>query len=290
MVVQAHVDAGSIEEGLALAQMSLEHCVDSKDLRGQIFALDAIVRVSSATANWDQAVVALQRGLKLCRELGDQRWIAHFLLTLSGVHSHARQWGDAMEAARSARAMCQEAGDKSEEAASCKALADVFFAQGSFASAIESLEEQCDLYRETGEQNKEGFARLSIARIRAASPEHFHTALTAARSVLEFFRELDDGTGQSNALLLIAEIHLLQEDILGGLDASQEMTEMLKGTGDVSMLARSLEMKAKLHLAENISVESLGLSVKAAAEALALSRRSGDKRFEFEMLLSLIHI
>jgi tetratricopeptide (TPR) repeat protein len=279
LLSHALVDSGQIVHGLKKAQEGVTEYQKAGDIRGRIFALDALANAHSRKDDHDEALVATEAGLAACRELGDKTWEAQMLRTLAMVHQQSKSWEKAVQAVQDAKALA--ADNQKEQTSLSSALMQVHVAQEDFHSAVRAAEEELDNAKQNGDRIKEARSLLALASIRGMDGD-LDPAKEETIQALEQFQGLGDRSGEGSAQLLLADIHLAKEEFADGLAAASKALQIFKEKGNEKMQSQVLHMTAKLRMAEDAAPE---IGLKAANEAVSLMKKIQDQRGEAESLI-----
>eukprot|EP00929_Paragymnodinium_shiwhaense_P079882 TRINITY_DN41642_c0_g1_i2.p1 TRINITY_DN41642_c0_g1~~TRINITY_DN41642_c0_g1_i2.p1 ORF type:complete len:850 (+),score=303.49 TRINITY_DN41642_c0_g1_i2:141-2690(+) len=279
-LAQAQVHGGDPQQGKKLIEEGLKGFEEAGDKRGQIMVLEALVQAHLKSEDQEDALAAAERGLKLCRDLGDRRWEAELLRAIAAVHAQAQDWEEAEKAGQEAQALAQGFGDKKDEADVCADLVRLNLAKKDHEAALGQAAAQHELYKQTGDRAREADALLLIAGARAMQGE-VQDALADVKDALDMFRELEDRTGEATACMMLAEVQLAKDACREAYDAAAEARDILKARNNHAMTAQAFALIAKIRTQEDERPQD---AVKAAAEAVAFSRKAEDERLQVEML------
>lgn len=220
-----------------------------------------------ALGNYERALVAARRAVRLGAEIGAEQIVAHgrsiegFVLHVMGRVQEARV---AQEAAALAFAAV---GDRRQEAWARLRLAAWLQDAGDFSSAQEICREALAALRECGDAAGEAQAQIQLAAL-ARERGDFEQAEALGGAALEITREIGERGREAEALTHLGINWAIQEQYAQAAVRFEEALVIRREAGNPALVATSLSNLGKLYLLQG----HFALAAVKLREAEALSR------------------
>jgi len=229
-----------------------------------------------------EAAEALCDAQGLCRKLGDRRKEADALAMLTNVHLLTGKVDSALRSASGARTLYQGARDQKGEAEVLEILVQIQSAQGNMHEAHASAKAAAQLYKQLGESASMLKAQQTAFEL-CIQCNDFAGALKAAKEARVSSQHDVPTDTEGDALLLVAQAHMMQPKLLGkqddarqAVEAADEARGIFAKTGDKSKEMEALHIVAQAHLARGNKLQA----VRCAEERLRLSHILKDRLAE----------
>lgn len=223
----------------------------------------------------DDWITTGQIGVESATRLGDRAGRASALDSLGKAYFQSRHLAESEECHRRALNIRRELGDRFGEGVSVNALGLLCLRHRRLAEAGAHFRNGAEIFAGVGEGRWEALLRGNLAEATCESGE-VDTAVGLIREILPRFRELDDRSGEGNALFLLAWAHRDG----GRLDAARTAIEEALGIADRDdndvWRAYWLAERARIQLAQGDPDEALTSCQRAAV----IQRRLGDRSRE----------
>lgn len=243
-------------------------------------ALSTLANSYCAKGDYEAAVPLIEETREIIQSLDDSRWEASILHQLASVHMLRESYAEAAFAAEEAISIYQDLKDRHSEALAMNYITQVAIAKNDYEKAIQTAQEQAAIFNETGDKSKEASCLLTVATVHGTEGR-LDDALRVAKEAQELFQEKKDRSGEARALNVLADIYCDLREVEQAVALAKEMRDKLHETGDMRAEVGAIRTLSNIYLAS----EMPGESVRAANEAVQLSKRVHDRRQLAENLI-----
>ncbi|CAK9089884.1 Tetratricopeptide repeat protein 28 (TPR repeat protein 28) [Durusdinium trenchii] len=279
-LTQAFICKGDAKKAMIISEEAVEYFQRKKDKRGQVMALSTLANSYCAKGDYEAAVPLIEETREIIQSLDDTRWEASILHQLASVHMLRESYAEAAFAAEEAIAIYQDLKDRHSEALAMNYITQVAIAKNDYEKAIQTAQEQAAIFNETGDKSKEASCLLTVATVHGTEGR-LDDALRVAKEAQELFQEKKDRSGEARALNVLADIYCDLREVEQAVALAKEMRAKLQETGDMRAEVGAIRTLSNIYLAS----EMPGESVRAANEAVQLSKRVHDRRQLAENLI-----
>lgn len=279
-LTQAFICKGDAKKAMIISEEAVEYFQRKKDKRGQVMALSTLANSYCAKGDYEAAVPLIEETREIIQSLDDSRWEASILHQLASVHMLRESYAEAAFAAEEAISIYQDLKDRHSEALAMNYITQVAIAKNDYEKAIQTAQEQAAIFNETGDKSKEASCLLTVATVHGTEGR-LDDALRVAKEAQELFQEKKDRSGEARALNVLADIYCDLREVEQAVALAEEMRDKLHETGDMRAEVGAIRTLSNIYLAS----EMPGESVRAANEAVQLSKRVHDRRQLAENLI-----
>jgi len=281
-IVNARLINGEPSEALRTARAAHEWAKRAGSGRGEASALLAVASVCLHIRAPKEAAEALWDAQGLCRKLGDRKREANALAMLTNVHLLTGNVDSALRSASGARSLYRGARDRKGEAEVLEIVVHILSAQSNLHEARASALAAAQLYKELGESASMLKAH-QIAFELCIQCDDFAGVLKTANDALVSSQHDGLTDTEGDALLLVAQAHMMQprplgkqDDVRQAVEAADRARGIFAETGDKSKEMEALHIVAQAHLARGNKLQA----VRCAEERLRLSQTLKDRLAE----------
>jgi tetratricopeptide (TPR) repeat protein len=307
-LIHAHLEAYAqqecdLREAESASDEGLALCVELGEKQWEANMLHNQAQVTVRTKELSKAEKSVDSSVEILAGLGAKSEQATAMHTQLDVYLERGDTDKAMEVANKIRVIYQEIGNKKKEASASLLLATCYFNQGNFQGAIEVATEAQTVFMEVGDKKGEGMAWGLIHEVRAASGEQ-DEALKASRTQSALLSQAGDKKSQADSLKAGAQLFGTQGRPDEAVKASNEALAMARAAGDLRTEVEMLNLVASSNLAAmmqaaervaekakaNLLSKGVDRALRPAREAVALSKKLGDKQLQAIALFTVSQV
>lgn len=263
---QAHLSRDEGEEALSTAKEALTlFQTDADGKAGEAQALRLVAQVHMMNGDNDQASVPARQALSLTKELGDTKAELELLKISASLNIMRKRNEEAVRAAQDAFSLGKQLGwnERQETEANilvCQALfsrmcVEAEAARDSFqivsrneTRVLRPAEEAVRLAKKDGDKTLIAFSLYTLASVTKylniclGKLEKLDGVMRTAREASALFKELVDESGQGNAALVMAEVHLACGRMAEAQDMVNQAIAFGQSCNDKELQARAQEL------------------------------------------------
>lgn len=237
---------------------SLEGAIRTGDKKRETTTLGNLAIVSKNMGLYDEALSYIEQALVTAREIRDRHSESTLLDTLGNIERALGRYEEAIQHLTTSINLSEETGERPLVAKHYSNLASVYSELGEYAKAIELEEHSIEISTEVGGLKSEALSMIKLGALYDIEGEHERAGELLERA-LQIFEETDARTLYMDALLDIAEHHILTGDCKKGRDFIEKARSHAAAYGlegfdaEISRLCSEIELKTG-NLEEALSI------------------------------------
>ena len=207
-------------------------------------------RLLRGASDYDQAAAILQKALRQRQAAGDlpaQEYIHWQLGTIGMEQGNAAQSDRHF---RRALELAQTIGHRYREAVIHVNWGNLLWMQGKFPRTLEHYREALNILAETGQRRAEAQILANLASMQCALLGDYETSTANANKSLAYYREVGDEIGIGQALSILGQIALNQQDWAASRRYLAESAEFLAHVGEKFIRVQVYRTLAQLAVEE----------------------------------------
>eukprot|EP00913_Durusdinium_trenchii_P027978 g26232.t1 len=246
-------------------------------------AFDCLTQAFICKGDAKKAMIISEEAVEYFQRKKDKRGQVMALSTLANSYCAKGDYEAAVPLIEETREIIQSLDDTRWEASILHQLASVHMLRESSLQDLKDRHSEAlamNYITQTGDKSKEASCLLTVATVHGTEGR-LDDALRVAKEAQELFQEKKDRSGEARALNVLADIYCDLREVEQAVALAKEMRAKLQETGDMRAEVGAIRTLSNIYLAS----EMPGESVRAANEAVQLSKRVHDRRQLAENLI-----
>jgi len=227
----SYLGIGEYEKAIEYYQQRLTLARNTRDPKGEAWALANIALAYKGMSNYNEAINCLQHSLEIVKKIGDRQGEAACLRNLGLVYKDICDYDEAIKYLQESLEISEDISDSHGQGGTLIGLANIYTVLGKYFEATDHLKESLKIARKIGYRQLEGTAMGNLGNIYYDRGDFFK-ALEYHEQHLTITEEIGDIHGKANAMEGLSNVSFSQGNYAQSIDYRQQQLMMAKRIGD----------------------------------------------------------